>query len=74
MRRTGGQADKELDSDQGETMQRAAGGWVNGAGRRCELLDATLRDGGDRHRPGKWDFRLSAVSLAMIVDELGLRL
>jgi 4-hydroxy 2-oxovalerate aldolase len=28
---------------EGETMQ---GGWINDEGRRCELLDATLRDGG----------------------------
>lgn len=38
------------------------------------LLDPSCLDDGDRPRPGKWDFRLSAISLAMIVDELGLRL
>lgn len=30
----------------GEAMQGTSGGWVNGGGQRCELLDATLRDGG----------------------------
>lgn len=38
------------------------------------VLDPGCLDAGDRPRPGKWDFRLSAISLAMIVDELGLRL
>lgn len=38
------------------------------------VLDPSCLDGGDRPRPGKWDFRLSAISLAIIVDELGLRL
>jgi 4-hydroxy 2-oxovalerate aldolase len=30
----------------GETMHRTSRGWVNDDGRSCELLDATLRDGG----------------------------
>jgi asparagine synthase (glutamine-hydrolysing) len=38
------------------------------------MLDPSCLDDGDRPHRGKWDFRLSAISLAMIVDELGLRL
>jgi asparagine synthase (glutamine-hydrolysing) len=41
------------------------------------ILDPACLDGDSSHQgphQGKWDFRLSAISLAMIVDELGLRL
>lgn len=52
--------------------ERTWGGWrdlVAASG----VLDPSCMDDAPGPAGGKWDFRLSAVSLAVIVDELGLR-
>jgi asparagine synthase (glutamine-hydrolysing) len=56
-------ADDRMLSDWGDLV----------AARGIFLGDSLDRLGADR-APGKWDLRLSMVSISMVIDELGLSL